>query len=198
MTCPSVPPTMRQASRSPDRQGIQPPGPANQVLSCVQPVCALGNNALDRHVLWCGRCYLSACARRAVEHTLCYCAVLFSTDWPPLAWLKGRHPWPADGDASHLHDTGHAIATRIIRRRCSHASAGYILNEVHAHVVVGKRIQKASTVRPVQNGSLGMPINNSSCSFTPSLLCCYHIKPGTTVPLAHSNNQSTRFILPSP
>lgn len=105
---------------------------------CIRPY------ALDRHVLSAAvGAYLLPQSRRAVEHTLCYCAVLFLIDWPPLAMAKGPLPLTLpDGDASHLHDTGHAIATRITRRRCSHASVGYILNEVHAHGVVRKGFKR--------------------------------------------------------
>lgn len=39
--------------------------------------------------------------------------------------------------------------------------------------------------RPTSAGRLAcVSINNSSCSFTPSLLRCYHIKTDTTVHLS--------------
>lgn len=48
--------------------------------------------------------------------------------------------------------------------------------------------------RPASAGRLCcVSINNSYCSFTPSLLSCYHIKTYTTVSLLCSNSNIIRF-----
>lgn len=48
--------------------------------------------------------------------------------------------------------------------------------------------------RPASAGGLPcVSINNSYCSFTPSLLRCYHIKTDTTVPQICSNSNIIRF-----